>query len=82
MTPKTAAWQALWQALRPDNEYHEDWGFERAWREKFDTWGFPLESTEIEVEHGGAARKGRNFHKIGLVIWEPTTGCVVLGRPR
>ena len=73
------AWTARFRIVRPNAVYNHTWGIEGAWRDNFDAWGYPLEDTEQDVTVGNQTYKGRTFHKIGLVYWEPSSGATVLG---
>jgi hypothetical protein len=75
------AWQALWQLHRSNANYNPDFGIESAWRMQWQDWGVPLEDDEIVVQIDGGEFRARNFHKIGLVFWDPEAGAKIYGRP-
>lgn len=79
--PTVAAWQATWRSLRPNAVYNHDFGFERSWRGQWQDWGYPMEDVEFPVLVSGKTYQARNFTKIGLVYWNPSTGAQVYGRP-
>jgi hypothetical protein len=82
LDPKVLSWQASWQAIVSDNIYNPGFGLETAWRNNFDKWGYPLENAEFDILVSGKMYKARNFHKIGLVYWNPSVGAVEYGRPK
>lgn len=79
--PADLAWPSRWRALRPNAVYYPTFGLETAWRTNFDQWKYPLEDTEAEVLWNGQTVKGRTFSGVGLVIWDPAHGPVVVGWP-
>jgi hypothetical protein len=74
-------WQSRWQAVRPSAQYHPTFGLEGAWRQHADDWGYPLEDAESEIEHNGQTLKGRTFSRVGVVVWNPSSGAEVVGWP-
>lgn len=80
--PFLVAWQTRWQAIKGTTaQYHPDWGIERAWRTQADAWGPVLDLAEIPYTWGADSFKGRVFLKVGLVLWDPAAGPVVVGWP-
>jgi hypothetical protein len=79
--PTVAAWSSLWRAVRPNATYNHNFGFERSWRGQWQDWGYPLEDNEITISLNGQTYQARNFHKVGLVYWDPAKGAEVYGRP-
>lgn len=80
-TVEDLAWSSRWKAIRPNAVYNAGFGLEGAWRENFDSWGYPLEDTETDVDHNGQTLKGRTFSRAGLIVWNPSTGPEIVGWP-
>lgn len=70
-SPQSIAWTSRWRGVRPNAEYHEDFGLERTWREHFEEWGYPMEDFEQDTTFEGKPVKGRTFSTIGMVVWTP-----------
>jgi len=76
-----AAWEARWKAVRPQASYQPTWGLEQAWKANADTWGYPLEDGQVTVTVSGEDFQARTFSLIGIVIWHPAQGALVIGWP-
>lgn len=75
------AMKVLWQSLIPVAVFNPTFGLEKAWLDNYLDWGYPLEATEINVVVGGKTYSGRHFHRAGLIIWDPSSGPSVVGKP-
>lgn len=75
------AWASRWKAVRSTATYNPKFGLEGAWRANADDWGWPLEDTESDVSHNGQTVKGRTFSKVGLVVWNASSGAEIVGWP-
>ena len=75
------AWASRWRAVRPNAVYHAAFGLEGAWRDNADEWKYPLEDDEQDVDYNGQALKGRTFSGVGMVVWDPGKGAIVVGWP-
>lgn len=73
------AWASRWRAVRPNAIYHAAFGLEGAWRANADNWKYPLEDNEQDIDYAGTTLKGRTFSGVGMVVWHPAQGAVVLG---
>lgn len=83
MDYKQASLNARWKAVARNNvdvNVHPETGFglDKAWRDNYEAWGYPLEDHEVEIDHEGKKRMGRTFDKQGFVVWLPS-GHKVLG---
>lgn len=79
MDALTAAWNARWKAIARDNaDWNYNFGLDKAWRDNFDAWGYPLENAEQNVDYLTSKKvPARTFDKIGMVVWLPAGAKVV-----